>query len=87
MTDEARFEALRVRLAELIGRSRSLARQLGDLDLGKLRGPADLALLSGVAQVGDCGAPERGAAVRRPRGGAYQRLPAPLRFAWENLRT
>jgi hypothetical protein len=40
-----------------------------------------------VAHVGDCGAPERGAAVRRPRGGAYQRLPAPLRFAWENLRT
>ena len=45
MTDEARFEALRVRLGELTGRSHSLARQLGDLDLGKLRGPADLALL------------------------------------------
>jgi phenylacetate-CoA ligase len=45
MTDEARFEALRVRLAELIGRSHSLARQLGDLDLGKLRGPADRSLL------------------------------------------
>ena len=45
MTDEARFEALRVRLGELIGRSHSLARQLGGLNLGELRGPADLALI------------------------------------------
>ena len=87
MTDEARFEALRVRLAELIGRSHSLARRLGDLDLGKLRGPADLALLPVLRKSAICGAPERGAAVRHPRGGAHQRLPAPLRFAWENLRT
>jgi phenylacetate-CoA ligase len=45
MTDEARFEALRARLGELHGRSHALARQLGDLDLGELRGPADLALI------------------------------------------
>lgn len=86
MTDEPRFEALRVRLGELIGRSHSLARQLGDLDLGKLRGPADLALLP-VLRKSAIAALQSGAAVRHPRGGAYQRLPAPLRFAWENLRT
>ena len=45
MTDEARFEALRPRLGELRGRSRALARQLGYLDLGELRGPGDLALI------------------------------------------
>ena len=45
MTDEARFEALRARLGELHGRSHALARQLGDLDLGELRGPGDLALI------------------------------------------
>jgi phenylacetate-CoA ligase len=45
MTDEARFEALRARLAELRGRSRALARQLGDFDPRELRGPADLALI------------------------------------------
>jgi phenylacetate-CoA ligase len=45
MTDVARFEALRARLGELRGRSRALARQLGDLDLGALRGPRDLALI------------------------------------------
>jgi hypothetical protein len=45
MTDEARFEALRARLGELHGRSHAPARQLGDLDLGELRGPADLALI------------------------------------------
>jgi phenylacetate-CoA ligase len=45
MTDEARFEALRARLGELHGRNRALARQLGDLDLGELRGPGDLALI------------------------------------------
>ena len=45
MTDEARFEALRARLGELQGRSSALARQLRDLDLGKLRGPGDLALI------------------------------------------
>ena len=45
MTDEARFEALRNRLGELHGRSRALARQLGDVDLGELRGPTDLALI------------------------------------------
>ena len=45
MTDEARFERLRDRLGELHGRSRALARQLGDIDLGELRSPADLALI------------------------------------------
>jgi len=45
MTDEARFEALRARLGELHGRSRALAGQLRDLDLGALRGPGDLALI------------------------------------------
>jgi phenylacetate-CoA ligase len=45
MTDVARFEALRARLGELRGRSRALARQLGNVDLGELRGPADLALI------------------------------------------
>jgi phenylacetate-CoA ligase len=45
MTDDARFEALRNRLGELRGRSRALARQLGDTELGELRGPADLALI------------------------------------------
>jgi phenylacetate-CoA ligase len=45
MTDEARFEALRARLGELQGRCCALARQLRDLDLGKLRGPGDLALI------------------------------------------
>ena len=45
MSDEARFEALRARLGELHGRSRALAGQLRDLDLGALRGPGDLALI------------------------------------------
>ncbi len=45
MTDDVRFERLRDRLGELHGRSRALARQLGDIDLGELRGPADLALI------------------------------------------
>src|SRR5271163_282779 len=45
MTDKARFEALRARLSELIGRSNAVARQLGDLDLGELLGPPDLALI------------------------------------------
>jgi phenylacetate-CoA ligase len=45
MSDEARFERLRARLGELHGRSHALARQLGDVDLGELRGPADLALI------------------------------------------
>ena len=43
MSDEARFERLRARLGELHGRSHALARQLGGVDLGALRGPADLA--------------------------------------------
>jgi phenylacetate-CoA ligase len=45
MIDDARFEALRNRLGELHGLSHALARQLGDFDLGDLRGPADLALV------------------------------------------
>jgi phenylacetate-CoA ligase len=45
MIDDARFEALRNRLGELHGLSHALARQLGDFELGDLRGPADLALV------------------------------------------
>ena len=45
MIDDARFEALRNRLGELHARSHALARQLGDVDLSDLRGPADLALI------------------------------------------
>src|SRR5271165_4579480 len=45
MIDDVRFEALRARLGALHGRSHALARQLGDLDLGELRSPADLALI------------------------------------------
>ena len=67
MTDEARFERLRDRLGELHGRSHALARQLGDVDLRELRGPADLGADPGLAQVGDRSAAERRAAVRRAR--------------------
>ena len=35
MIDDARFEALRDRLGELHGKSRALARQLGDVDLSR----------------------------------------------------
>jgi phenylacetate-CoA ligase len=45
MSDEARFAALRERLSALRGLSQALARQLGDIDLVELRGPADLALI------------------------------------------
>src|SRR5208337_1036058 len=45
MDDEARFEALRTRLGELHGLSHALARQIGDVDISDLRGPADLALI------------------------------------------
>src|SRR5271166_2301065 len=45
MIDDVRFEALRARLGALHGRSQALARQLGDLDLGELRSPPDLALI------------------------------------------
>ena len=45
MIDDARFEAFRNRLGELHGRSHALARQIGDVDLGELRSPADLALI------------------------------------------
>ncbi|MBV9289101.1 MAG: AMP-binding protein, partial [Hyphomicrobiales bacterium] len=45
MIDDKRFERLRDRLGELHGRSHALARQLGDVDLGDLRLPEDLALI------------------------------------------
>jgi phenylacetate-CoA ligase len=45
MIDDERFERLRDRLGELHGLSHALARQLGDVDLGDLRGPKDLALI------------------------------------------
>ena len=77
MTDEARFEALRARLGELQGRSRALARQLGDLDLGELRGPGDLALIpvmrkSAIAEL-QAAEPPFGALAAAPTG-AFQRL-------------
>ena len=43
--DDLRFERLRNRLGELHGLSPALARQLGDVEIGDLRGPADLALI------------------------------------------
>jgi phenylacetate-CoA ligase len=45
LNDQALFSALRARLGELRGRSRAIARQLGDVDLGDLLGPADLRLI------------------------------------------
>ena len=45
MIDDARFQALCDRLGALHGKSRALARQLGDVDLSALRSPADLALV------------------------------------------
>jgi phenylacetate-CoA ligase len=45
MDDDSRFERLRNRLGELHGKSHALARQIGDLDISDLRGPADLALI------------------------------------------
>jgi phenylacetate-CoA ligase len=45
MNEDARFEALRTRLGELHGLSHALARQIGDVDISDLRGPADLALI------------------------------------------
>jgi len=45
MIDDARFEALRDRLGQLHSLSHVLARQIGDVDLSDLRGPADLALI------------------------------------------
>ena len=51
MSDEARFERLRARLGELHGRSHALARQLGDVDLGELRGPGRPGADPGLAQI------------------------------------
>src|SRR5437899_2986961 len=45
MVEDARFERLRDRLGSLHGRSPALARQIGDVDIGDLRGFADLALI------------------------------------------
>jgi phenylacetate-CoA ligase len=77
MTEEARFEALRARLGELHGRSRALARQLGDLDLGELRGPGDLALIpvmrkSAIAEL-QAAEPPFGALAAAPTS-AFERL-------------
>ena len=78
MIDDARFEALRDRLGELHGRSHALARQLGDVDLSDLRGPADLALIPVLrksALAAHAGAPSRrSAASRRRRTSAFARL-------------
>ena len=45
MIDDERFASLRDRLGALHGKSHALARQLGDVELGDLRGPRDLALI------------------------------------------
>ena len=45
MSEDARFGRLRDRLGELHGRSHALARQIGDVEISDLRGPADLALI------------------------------------------
>ncbi len=45
MDEDARFERLRDRLGALHGLSHTLARQIGDVDIGDLRGPGDLALV------------------------------------------
>ena len=69
MIDDARFEALRARLGELHGRSHALARQLGDVDLGELRSPADLALIPVLRKsaLARCSAPSRRSAASPPR--------------------
>ncbi len=77
MSDDARYEALRARLGELHGRSQALARQLGDVDLGELRGPADLALIpvlrkSDVARMQGAEPPFGGVAAAPT--GAFARL-------------
>ena len=77
MSDDARFEAMRARLGELHGLSHALARQLGDVDLGELRGPADLALIpvlrkSDVAQMQGAEPPFGGLAAAPT--GAFARL-------------
>src|SRR5260370_8887882 len=92
MTDEARFEALRARLGQLHGRSHALARQLGDIDLGDSRGPADLALIpvlrkSAIAAMQSAEPPFRALAGRPPNafpplfaspGGCYAPQPGAL---------
>ncbi len=45
MSEDVRFERLRDRLGVLHGVSHALARQIGDVDISDLRGPADLALI------------------------------------------
>jgi phenylacetate-CoA ligase len=78
MTDKARFEALRARLGELIGRSNAVARQLGDIDLGELLGPPDLALIpvlrkSAIAALQSSAEPPFGALAAAPTS-AFPRL-------------
>ena len=45
MSEDTRFARLRDRLGALHGVSHALARQIGDVDISDLRGPADLALI------------------------------------------
>jgi phenylacetate-CoA ligase len=66
--DDVRFRSLRARLGELHGRSHGLARQLGDVDLGELRSPADLSLIpvlrkADLAQLQGAGPPFGGLAA------------------------
>ncbi len=85
MTEQSRFEALRARLGELHGLSPALARQIGDVDLGELRGPGDLALIPVLRKSAICRATGRRTAVRRPRDGADPCVSATVRFAWRHL--
>src|SRR5271166_6656241 len=77
MNDDARFERLRDRLGELHGLSHALARQMGDVDISDLRGPADLALIpvlrkSALAELQQTEPPFGGLAAAAPN--AFARL-------------
>ena len=74
------FEALRDRLAQLHGRSRALARQLGDVDLAASRTPATSHCLP-VLRKSACPRCTGRAAVRRLRRRAARRVRAPVHLA------
>ncbi len=86
MNDDARFERLRDRLGELHGLSHALARQIGDVDISDLRGPADLALIpvlrkSALAELQRTEPPFGGLAAA-----PIERLRPPVRLARRRLR-
>ena len=72
--------------ASCTGEAHALARQLGDVDLGELRGPADLALIPKLAKIRGGRAAGRRAAVRRSGGRADPCVHPPVRIAGRNLR-